>query len=74
MAGKVRLVGVFIKGEFEKIEVNRLCWTIQAQHGQEKCRQVVLIWADWGVTYLFVSQIPWKKLGATNDALMVFDD
>lgn len=28
MAGKVRHVGDFIKGEFEKIEVNRFCWTI----------------------------------------------
>jgi len=43
MADNMRLVGVFLKGEFEKIEVNRLCWTIQAQQGQEKCRQIVLI-------------------------------
>lgn len=74
MAGKVSLVGVFIKGEFEKIEVYGLCWTIQAQQGQEKCRQIVLIRADWGVMHLFVSQIHWKKIGAINGALMAFDD
>lgn len=74
MAVEVMLVGVFIKCEFEKIEANRLCWTIQAQKGQEKCRQIVWIGTDWEVMHLFVFQIHWKKIGAISDALMVFDD
>lgn len=41
MAGKVRHVGGLIKGEFEKIELTRICWTIEAQQRQEECRQIV---------------------------------
>lgn len=55
MAGKVGLVGGVFKCQFEKIEVNRLCWTIQAQERLGKLRQIVLTWADGGAMHLFVS-------------------
>lgn len=35
MAGKVRVVGVFIKSGLKKIEINRLHWNIQATKAGE---------------------------------------
>lgn len=53
MDSKVRLVGGSFKGEFEKIEVNRLFWTTQTQQRQERWRQIVLTWAEGGAVHLF---------------------
>lgn len=59
MDSKVRLVGGSFKGEFEKIEVNRLFWTTQTQQRQERWRQIVLTWAEGGAVHLFASQLRW---------------